>query len=202
MEIIWDTGLTYLTNNNVTVLFRSFIGRIVAFHIPSSKKYIQIKVSISLDFAVPAFSMSKLIGEDINVFVPRSNDNFYNLLDYLQHEEMYLRRKCWEPMSICSSNDSSSDFSLSSSDSSDDGYPSDIFVSETGHEITFILYQQKLAQVRSFIIPCSRNFIHLYISVVWELYDVILYKNDDNFSEILDFFISESQKHHKPSHGL
>ena len=87
MEIIWDTGLTYLTNNKVTVHFRSFTGRIVAFHIPSSKKYIQIKVCISLDFAVPAFSRSKLIGEDIIVFVPRSNDNFYNLLDYMQHEE-------------------------------------------------------------------------------------------------------------------
>ena len=115
---------------------------------------------------------------------------------------MYLRRICWELMSSCSSNDSSSDFSLSSSDSSDDGYPSDIFVSETDHEFTIILNQQKLAQLRSFFIPRSRNFIHLYISVVWERYDVILYKNDDNFSEILDFFISESQKHRKPSHGL
>ena len=84
MEIIWDTGLTYLTINKVTVHFSSFIGKIVAFHIPSSKKYIQIKVCISLDFAVPAFSLSKLIGEDINAFVPRSNDNFYNLLNYLQ----------------------------------------------------------------------------------------------------------------------
>ena len=82
MEIIWDTGLTYLTNNKVTVHFSSFIGKIVAFHIPLSKKYIQIKVCISLDFA--AFSLSKLIGEDINAFVPRSNDNFYNLLNYLQ----------------------------------------------------------------------------------------------------------------------
>ena len=115
---------------------------------------------------------------------------------------MYLRRSCWEPMSNCSSNDSSSDFSLFSSDSSDDGYPSDIFVSEIGHEVTIILYQHKLAQVRSFFIRRSRNFIHLYISVVWERYDVILYTNDDNFSEILDFFISGFQKHNKPSHGL
>ena len=91
---------------------------------------------------------------------------------------MYLRRTCWEPRSNCSSNDSSSDCSLSSSASSNDGYPSDIFVSETNKEIAIILHQHKLAQDRSFFITRSRNFIHLHISAVWEQYDVIPHKND------------------------
>ena len=63
MEIIRDTGLTFLTNNKVNVHFLSFICRIAAFLIPPSEKYVQIKVYISLDFAVPEFSMSKLISD-------------------------------------------------------------------------------------------------------------------------------------------
>ena len=115
---------------------------------------------------------------------------------------MYLRRICWEPMSNCSSDDSSSDCSLSSSDSSNDGYLSDIFVSGLCNELKIILYQHKLAQVRSFFMPRSRNFIHFYISVNWERYDVILYKNDDNFPDILQCFINGSQEQNKPSYGL
>ena len=47
MEIIWDTGLTYLTSNKVTVHFRSFTGRIVAFHIPSSKNTSKLKFALA-----------------------------------------------------------------------------------------------------------------------------------------------------------